>query len=64
MIFVTPWASVAQLSLRVGIFPVVSLLPVILILALIVLDHQRHKKKKNRKQKGDLRSKPDDMSES
>ena len=63
MIFVKLWAPGAQLSLRVGIFPVVSLLPVIVILALIVSDHHRHKKRKKRGQEGDRRYGQDDTSE-
>jgi hypothetical protein len=63
MIFVSLWASVAQLCLHVGIFPVVSLLPVIVILALIVSDHHLQKKKKSRGQREDRRSGPDDASE-
>jgi hypothetical protein len=64
MIFVSFWASIAQLSLSVGMLPVVSLLPAIVILALIVSDHHRHKKKNNRERKKDLRSGPDNTSES
>jgi hypothetical protein len=63
MIFVSLWASIAQLSLRIGMLPVVSLLPVIGILALIVSDHHLQKKKKNRGQREDQRSRPDDTSE-
>jgi hypothetical protein len=61
-VFVTLGASVAQLSLRVGLLPALSLLPMIAILALIVSDHHRHKKKK-REQERDLRSRLDDTSE-
>ncbi len=63
MIFVTPWARVAQLSVRAGMLPVVSLLPVIVILALIVSDHHLQKKKRNREQREDRRSGSDDTSE-
>jgi hypothetical protein len=62
-VFITIGASVPQLFLFVGLFPVVSLLPVIAILALIVSDHHRHKKKKKRDQERNLRSRPDDTSE-
>ena len=63
MIFVNPWASVAQLSLRVGMLPALSLLPVIGILVLIVSSHHLRKKRNKRGQTEEPRSGSGDTSE-